>query len=205
MAADRDRALRESDVGADPIAEVTKWLDEARDAEIPEWDSMVVATADAEGAPSARFVLLRGVDERGFRFYSNYDSEKGRDLAANPHAALVLYWHELGRQVRVTGTVTRLTPEESVEYWRNRPLESRLSAMASRQSEPVADRATLEAAVEEARRQHAGGDVPLPSFWGGYLVSPQKIELWQHREDRLHDRLRYRRAADGWTMERLQP
>jgi pyridoxamine 5'-phosphate oxidase len=166
---------------------------------------MDVATADAEGVPSARFVLLRGVDQQGFRFYSNYDSEKGRDLAVNPRAALVLYWQDLGRQVRVTGTVTRMTPEESVEYWRNRPLESRLSAMASRQSEPVADRATLEAAVAEVRKQHADSDVPLPSFWGGYLVFPEQIELWQHREDRLHDRLRYRRVEDGWIMERLQP
>jgi pyridoxamine 5'-phosphate oxidase len=203
--AGNDRELRESDVDPDPITEVTKWIEEARHASVPDWDSMVVATADGTGGPSARFVLLRGVDEHGFRFYSNYDSAKGRDLAENPRAALVLHWSPLGRQVRVTGTVTRMTPEDSIDYWRNRPLESRLSAWASRQSEPVADRAALEAAVEAARAQHADGDVPLPPFWGGYLVAPDEIELWQHREDRLHDRLRYRRHAGGWAMERLQP
>ena len=202
---DLDRELRESDVDRDPIVEITRWIDEAQRAGVPGWDSMVVATADGHGAPSARFVLLRGVDALGFRFYSNYDSRKGRDLAANPRAALVLHWQELGRQVRVTGTVTRLSSDESVEYWKNRPVESRLSAWASRQSEVVADRATLEAAVEAARAQHPDGDVPLPPFWGGYLVTPDEIELWQHRDDRLHDRLRYRRDGDGWTIERLQP
>jgi len=204
--AERDRELRESDVDPDPIVEAMKWIDEAQRAGVPDWDSMVVATADRNGSPSARFVLLRGVDGRGFRFYSNYDSAKGRDLAENPRAALVLHWSEVGRQLRVTGSVTRLTSEESIDYWRNRPLESRLSAWASRQSEPVADRAALEAAVESVREQHADDDdVPLPPFWGGYLVAPDEIELWQHREDRLHDRLRYRRSASGWTMERLQP
>ena len=203
--AERDRELRESDVDPDPIVEAMKWIDEAQRAGVPDWDSMVVATADRNGSPSARFVLLRGVDGRGFRFYSNYDSAKGRDLAENPRAALVLHWNELGRQVRVTGSVTRLTPEQSIDYWQNRPLESRLSAWASQQSEPVADRAALEAAVESVREQYADGDVPLPPFWGGYLVAPDEIELWQHREDRLHDRLHYRRSASGWTMERLQP
>ena len=201
-----ERELRESDVAADPIEQVTAWIDEARRDGVRDWDSLVVATADADGAPSARLVLLRGVDDRGFRFYSNYESAKGRDLAANPRAALVLHWPEQGRQVRVRGRVSRMTPEESIEYWRNRPPESRFSAWASRQSEPVADRAALEAAVEAVKARFGDAhDVPLPPFWGGYLVEPDEIELWQHREDRLHDRLRYRRTADGWALERLQP
>jgi pyridoxamine 5'-phosphate oxidase len=201
----RDRELRETDVDPDPIVEMSSWIAEAQEAGIADWDSMVVATADAGGAPSARFVLLRGVDAHGFRFYTNYESEKGRDLDANPRAALVLHWHELGRQIRVTGSVTRLTPEESVEYWRNRPRPSRLSAWASQQSEPVASRAELEAAVADIEKRFPDDDVPLPPFWGGYLVAPDEIELWQHRDDRLHDRLRYRRAGRGWIVERLQP
>jgi pyridoxamine 5'-phosphate oxidase len=200
-----ERALRESDVDPDPIEQVRRWIDEAQREAVPDWDSMVVATADASGAPSARMVLLRGVDPDGFRFYSSYDSAKGRDLAANPRAALVLHWPAQGRQVRVTGRVTRMTPDESTPYWRNRPLPSRLSAWASRQSELVADRATLEAAVDEVRARFPDDDVPLPPFWGGYLVEPEEVELWQHRDDRLHDRLRYRRTRDGWVMERLQP
>ena len=202
----RDRELREADADRDPIVQVQRWIDEARSAGVDGWDSMVVATADADAVPSARFVLLRGVDERGFRFYTNYDSEKGRELAVNPRVALLLHWHSEGRQVRVAGDVTRLTREESVEYWRNRPRESQMSAWASRQSEPVADRAMLERAVAEVRERFDDvDDVPLPPFWGGFLVTPREIELWQHRDDRLHDRLRYRRTDLGWTMERLQP
>jgi len=200
-----DRELREDAVLGDPIGQLQRWVGEAERDGVRDWDAMVVATADPAGVPSARVVLLRGVDERGLRFYSSYDSAKGRDLEANPRAALVLHWREQGRQVRVVGPVTRLTPEESTEYWRNRPPASQLSAWASRQSEPVPDRAALEAAVEEVRTRYADGDIPLPPFWGGFLVEPEEIELWQHRDDRLHDRLRYRRAGDGWVLERLQP
>jgi len=206
-----ERELRESDVAADPITQIERWIDDARNAEVRDWDALVVATADAAGVPSARMVLLRGVDSRGLRFFTNHDSEKGRDLAANPRAALVLHWRELNRQVRVTGRVTQLTPEESLEYWQGRPRESRLSAWASRQSQPIADRAALEAAVEEVQRRFGDdSDIPLPPFWGGYLVEPDEVELWQHRDDRLHDRLRYRRtsggrARDGWVIDRLQP
>jgi len=200
-----DRELREDDVTADPIEQLQRWIEDARDSGVRDWDAMVVATADGEGSPSARVVLLRGVDERGLRFYSSYDSAKGRDLTANPRAALVLHWRELGRQVRITGPVARLTPEESTEYWLSRPPASRLSAWASRQSETVPDRATLEAAVDEVRARFGEDDVPLPPFWGGFLVAPDEVELWQHRDDRLHDRIRYRRGADGWIRERLQP
>jgi pyridoxamine 5'-phosphate oxidase len=167
-----DRELRESDLAADPITQIERWIDDARTAEVHEWDAMVVATADADGVPSARMVLLRGVDGRGLRFFTNHDSEKGRDLAANPRAALVLHWRELNRQVRVTGRVTQLTPEESLEYWQSRPRESRLSAWASHQSQPISDRAALEAAVEEVHRRFGDdGDIPLPPFWGGYLTT----------------------------------
>jgi pyridoxamine 5'-phosphate oxidase len=201
-----DRALREDDVVADPIDQLSRWIDEAQKAGVPDWDAMVVATATPDGVPSARVVLLRGVDHRGLRFYSNYDSAKGQELASNPRAALVLHWREQGRQVRVTGTVTRLGPDESVDYWRNRPRPSQLSAWASAQSEPVADRGALEAAVADVRARFGDDeDLPLPPFWGGYLVQPDEVELWQHRDDRLHDRLRYRRTSHGWSIERLQP
>jgi pyridoxamine 5'-phosphate oxidase len=197
--------MDERDVDPDPIVQLSRWLDEAEREGVRDWDAMVVATASGEGDPSARVVLLRGVDEHGLRFYSNYESAKGRDLDENPRAALVLHWREQGRQVRVHGTVTRMTPEESVGYWANRPLASRLSAWASRQSQPVADRAVLEATVAEVAERFGDEDVPLPPFWGGYLVEPDEIELWQHRDDRLHDRLRYRRDGGAWAMERLQP
>jgi pyridoxamine 5'-phosphate oxidase len=198
--------LRESDVAAAPMDEVARWIGEAQAAAVPDWDAMVVATAGADGAPSARLVLLRGFDDRGFCFYTNHDSEKGRDLAENPRAAIVLHFREQGRQVRAKGSVVRLTAEESTPYWRNRPPASRISAWASRQSEPIADRAALEAAVAEAQAGFGDADdIPLPPFWGGYRLEPDEVELWQHREDRLHDRLRYRRTPTGWQLERLQP
>ncbi|MSO79079.1 MAG: pyridoxamine 5'-phosphate oxidase [Acidimicrobiia bacterium] len=199
--------LRESDVAPDPMEQVGRWIEEARRDEVPGWDEMVVATADAGASPSARMVLLRGQDERGLCFYSNYESAKGRDLAENPRAALILHWREQGRQVRVTGTVTRLSPEESIEYWRSRPLASRLSAWASRQSEPISERSALEVAFDEVQQRFADtDDVPLPPFWGGYRVEPESVELWQQRDDRLHDRIRYRRDTFGdWIVERLQP
>jgi pyridoxamine 5'-phosphate oxidase len=199
------RELREADVVADPLEQLQRWVDEARAAGVDHWDAMVVATADATGAPSARFVLWRGLDQRGLRFYSSYDSAKARDLAENPRAALALHWPEQGRQIRVTGAVSRLSPEESVEYWRNRPAESRLSAWASHQSEVIDDRSSLEGAVDAVRARFPD-EIPLPPFWGGYLVEPDEVEFWQHRDDRLHDRLRYRRdPSAGWRIERLQP
>jgi pyridoxamine 5'-phosphate oxidase len=199
------RELREADVDAHPMTQLQRWIDEARREGVRDWDAMVVATADAGGAPSARVVLLRGVDDRGLRFYSNYESRKGRELDENPRAAIVLHWREQGRQVRATGDVSRLTAAESTDYWSARPPASRLSAWASRQSDPVDDRAALEAEVAAVAARFAGQDPPLPPFWGGYLVTPDELELWQHREDRLHDRLRYRRVGDAWVLERLQP
>jgi len=199
--------LDERSVDPDPLVQVQRWIDEARQGGVRDWDALVVATADASGAPSARVVLLRGLDERGFCFYSNYESRKGRELAENPRAALVLHWREQGRQVRVTGSVSRLTAAESVDYWDRRPRASRLSAWASRQSEPVDGRAALEAAVDGVRARFGDdGAVELPPFWGGYRVVPDELELWQHRDDRLHDRIVYRRGSDGaWAISRLQP
>lgn len=199
------RELREADVAADAMVQLRRWVAEAEEDRVRDWDAMVLATAGADGAPTARVVLLRGLDERGVRFYTSYDSPKARDLAANGRAALVLHWREQGRQVRVTGAVTRLAPDESLDYWRNRPRASQLSAWASRQSEAIADRAALEVAVAQVRDRFGDDDVPLPPFWGGYLVVPDEVELWQHRDDRLHDRLRYRRSDERWIMERLQP
>jgi pyridoxamine 5'-phosphate oxidase len=166
---------------------------------------MVVATCGEGGVPSARVVLLRGLDERGFCFYSSYESRKGRELAVNPRAAVVLHWREQGRQIRAVGVVTKLKPEESTGYWRNRPLASRLSAWASQQSDPVRDRAALEEAVAAVQARFGDDDVPLPPFWGGYRVTPDEVELWQHRDDRLHDRIAYRREDGSWIRERLQP
>jgi pyridoxamine 5'-phosphate oxidase len=199
-------ALTEADVGPEPMAQVMRWVDDARAAGVRDWDAMVVATAGTDCVPSARVVLLRGLDEQGFCFYTNYESRKGRELAESGHAALVLYWREQGRQVRAVGPVTQLVPEQSRAYWDHRPIASRLSAWASRQSEPVADRAALEHEVAEVAARFDGDDVPLPSFWGGYRITPDEVELWQRRDDRLHDRLVYRRDAGGaWVVTRLQP
>lgn len=197
--------LRESDLVAEPVDQFRRWFADAQAAGVADPDAMVVATVDTTGAPNARVVLLRGVDAAGFRFYTNYDSAKGRDLAANPRAALVFHWREQGRQVRATGAVRRLDADESVGYWRNRPRASRVSAWASAQSEPIADRAALESAAAEVAARFGDGDVPRPPFWGGYLVTPDALEFWQHRDDRLHDRLRYRRVEDRFVLERLQP
>ncbi len=197
--------LRESGVAADPIEQFRRWFSGAEAEGVAAPDAMVVATADGAGVPSARVVLLRGFDDDGFRFYTSYDSAKGADLAANPRAALVWHWPEQGRQVRAVGPVTRVSADESSAYWRNRPRASRISAWASRQSEPIADRATLEAAAAEVGERFGVDDVPLPPFWGGYLVTPDAVEFWQHRDDRLHDRLRYARDGSSWRVERLQP
>lgn len=192
---------------ADPLAELGRWLDEAREAELHEPDAMALATATPTGRPSVRMVLLRGLDERGLRFFTNHESRKGGELAANPEAAAVLSWGPpLGRQARVEGHVERLTEDESLAYFRARARESRLGAWASPQSRPIADRDALDERYEAVRRRFAGvEDVPLPDFWGGYVLVPRGVELWQSRPSRLHDRARYERAGERWVRARLAP
>ena len=166
---------------------------------------MTVATSTRSGEPSARMVLLRGVDERGFGFFTNYESQKGRELAENPRAALVIYWPKLSRQVRVTGAVVKQSAEESTAYFHSRPLASQLSAWASPQSQVIPNRSVLEDSVAALSQRYEDARVPLPQNWGGYRVIPQSIEFWAHRDNRLHDRLRYSRQAKGWRIERLAP
>ena len=188
----------------DPIAEFNVWFEEAREAGVPVPETITLATADAAGRPSARMLLLKGADERGFTFFTSYESRKGRELETNPHAALVVYWQPLGRQVRVEGTVRRLPAEESDAYFATRPPRSRAAAAASRQSEVIEGREELEAEIERLLAEH-GGEVPRPERWGGYVLEPDVIELWQHGDDRLHDRFRFTRAGEGWRRERLAP
>lgn len=195
--------MDERDLLADPLAQFESWFRDAREA-TPVPEVMALATADPTGAPSARMVLLKGFDDRGFVFHTNYGSRKGREVEVNPRAALLFYWRELGRQVRVEGTVERTSREDSEAYYRTRPVGARLSAWASPQSRPVADRAELEARVEEARAKF-GDDPPLPEEWGGLRVVPDAYEFWVHDDDRLHDRFRYEREGDGWRMHRLGP
>jgi pyridoxamine 5'-phosphate oxidase len=197
-------SVDESDLLDDPIAQLQKWLREAESA-AAQPDAMTLATATRDGRPSARQVLLRGLDERGLVFFTNRTSRKAAELAESPHAALVLHWYELGRQVRVEGDVEEVEDAESETYWRTRPRGSQIAAWASPQSQVVESRRELDDLYGAAEREHAGGDVPLPPFWGGYRVVPHTIELWHHHENRLHDRVRYRRTDAGWTRERLAP
>jgi pyridoxamine 5'-phosphate oxidase len=189
---------------SDPLTLFAEWFDEARSAGVEVPEAMTLATADADGRPSARMLLLKSADERGFTFFTGYESRKGQELADNPRAALVFYWRPLGRQVRVEGTVRRLSAEESDAYWATRPPRSRAAAAASRQSEPLESLEALEAEAERLLAEN-GGEVPRPERWGGYVLEPDAIELWQHRDDRLHERVRYTRAREGWHAERLAP
>jgi pyridoxamine 5'-phosphate oxidase len=188
-----------------PIRQFKEWLEAAKGAGLKEPMAMTLATV-AGGRPSARMVLLKGVDERGFVFYTNYESRKGREIAKNPRVALVFYWDVLERQVRVTGRVSKVTAAESDAYFASRPLGSRFSASISRQSTVIASRAVLEKKFAQIAGEYPDGDPPRPQFWGGYRVRPDEIEFWQGSKNRLHDRLRYRRRRDGsWKVERLSP
>jgi pyridoxamine 5'-phosphate oxidase len=198
-------SLLEKDMDADPIRQFARWLDEAGKVGLKEPLAMTLATADAEGRPAARVVLLRGVDARGFAFYTNYESRKGQDLLVNPRAALAFYWDALDRQVRITGPVERVSAEESDAYFATRHRGSQLAAWASPQSAVVADRAALDARYREMEERFAGREIPRPPHWGGYRVVPEVIEFWQARPNRFHDRLRYRREGDRWILERLAP
>lgn len=203
-----DNPLAERDLGPDPIAEVDRWLGDATAAGLDEPSAMQVATVDASGQPSVRTVLLRGIDERGFRFYTNYESRKGRALADVPKAGFVLLWKELGRQINVTGSVERLSEDESRAYFTSRPRGHRLGAWSSTQSRPVTSREEMEAAFAETERRFEGvEDIPLPPYWGGFLIRPTTVEFWSQRANRMHDRFRYTRddSEAGWRRERLWP
>jgi pyridoxamine 5'-phosphate oxidase len=199
-------ALNETDVDPDPIRQFQRWLDEAIKAELPEPNALTLATADRTGRPFARVVLLKDCDADGFVFYTNYRSDKGQQLAENPHAALVFLWLELERQVRVEGIVSKVSPAESEAYFHTRPRESQLGALASRQSQIVADRQTLDTRYQQLAAQYPDDNIPMPNQWGGYRVKPEMLEFWQGRHGRMHDRLRYRWQKDGgWWLERLEP
>jgi pyridoxamine 5'-phosphate oxidase len=199
--------LDEADVSHDPFVEFARWFAEAQEAQVPEPTAMTLATSSPDGHPSARIVLLKGFDQRGFVFFTDYRSRKGMELESNPRAALVFWWGELERQVRITGGVALASHEESERYFKSRPLGSRLGAWASHQSRVIPGRPALERDVRDVEAQFPDGDVPLPPHWGGYRVVPDTIEFWQGRESRLHDRIRYVRESGGkgWRIERLSP
>lgn len=201
----RQPPLDESALAADPLAQLARWLDEAAAAGMIEPTAMTLATATTDGRPSARIVLYKGPHEGGLTFYTNYESRKGEELAANAHAALVFWWDKLERSVRVEGRVDRLPRAMSEAYARSRPRGSQLGALTSRQSRVVASRAQLEQRLAENEKQLGGKEVPVPENWGGYVLRPERFEFWQGRRDRLHDRLVYRAEGKGWRVERLEP
>jgi pyridoxamine 5'-phosphate oxidase len=197
--------LAEKDLARDPFRQFEKWFAEAQAGKISEPNAMVLATATRDGRPSARTILLKAVDGRGFVFYSNYESRKGRELEANPRATLVFPWVPMERQIIVEGTVTRVAREESEAYFHSRPRANQLGAWVSSQSSIIPDRRVLDDSLKAIEQKYAGQEVPLPPNWGGWRLAPEAVEFWQGRRNRLHDRLRYRREKDGWTIERLAP
>ena len=198
--------LAERDLHPNPIEQFRRWFAQSQEAHLPEPNAMTLATASADGIPSARIVLLKGVDEDGFVFFTNYESQKGEELGENPHAALVFYWAELERQVRIMGGVTKTSREESEEYFAKRPVESQLGAWASEQSTVIPNRRSLEDQLTALGKWYEGQEIPAPPYWGGYRVSPETIEFWQGRPNRLHDRLVYTLDDGGkWEIDRLAP
>lgn len=198
--------LDESSILPDPIAQFARWFDDAATAKVADANAMTLATTGGDGAPSARVLLLKGFDSRGFVFFTNFNSRKGRELAANPRAAMVFYWPPLQRQVRIEGTVQKTSGHENEEYFHSRPREAQIGAWASHQSGQIESRTLLDARQKELETRFAGAAVPLPDFWGGYRLVPQSIEFWQGRPARLHDRICYTRGGDGsWTIRRLEP
>lgn len=201
-----DHGLSRAELDPDPVRQFQTWYELAIEAGLPEPNGMTLCTADARGRPSARTVLLKLYDERGFVFFTNYESRKAREIAENPHVALLFPWVALARQIQITGWAERISAAESLRYFATRPRGSQIGAWSSPQSRVIGSRSVLEAKVAEIGRKFAQGEVPLPDFWGGYRVIPEMIELWQGRESRLHDRFRYLREGDGpWRIERLAP
>jgi pyridoxamine 5'-phosphate oxidase len=197
--------LDEPDLDPDPLRQFDRWFAEAQAAGVVEPNAATLATAAPDGRPSARIVLLKGRDAQGFTFFTNYESRKGRELAANPRATMLFFWKELERQVAVEGAVERVSAEESEEYFHSRPVGSRLGAWVSKQSRVIPGREHLESLFREYEAKHADGNVPRPDYWGGFRILPETLEFWQGRPSRLHDRLRYRKADGAWTIERLSP